>query len=127
MTARRLTTFLAAGTLVLAACGGSTPADEATPVAEQGSPAAGTAGSVTDAPLDTAADAAAEQPPAPTIDVTTPAPTAPAAGTAPAAPATDPVVVPAALDLTAPLVTGGEIELGAFAGRPVLLWFWAPW
>lgn len=35
--------------------------------------------------------------------------------------------VPAALQLTAPLVGGGEIELGAFAGRPVLLWFWAPW
>jgi hypothetical protein len=35
--------------------------------------------------------------------------------------------VPAALQLTAPLVGGGEIELGALAGRPVLLWFWAPW
>ncbi len=35
--------------------------------------------------------------------------------------------VPAALQLTAPLVGGGEIELGELAGRPVLLWFWAPW
>ena len=35
--------------------------------------------------------------------------------------------VPAALQFTAPLVGGGEIELGALAGRPVLLWFWAPW
>ncbi len=35
--------------------------------------------------------------------------------------------VPAALDFSAPLVGGGEIEMGEFAGRPVLLWFWAPW
>lgn len=35
--------------------------------------------------------------------------------------------VPAALRFTAPLVGGGEIELGELAGRPVLLWFWAPW
>ena len=35
--------------------------------------------------------------------------------------------VPAALDFSAPLVGGGSIELGASAGRPVLLWFWAPW
>ncbi len=35
--------------------------------------------------------------------------------------------VPAALDFSAPLVGGGEIEMGQYAGRPVLLWFWAPW
>ena len=35
--------------------------------------------------------------------------------------------VPAALDFSAPLVGGGDIELGELAGRPVLLWFWAPW
>lgn len=35
--------------------------------------------------------------------------------------------VPTALQFSAPLVGGGEIELGEFAGRPVLLWFWAPW
>ena len=37
------------------------------------------------------------------------------------------IEVPPALQFTAPLVGGGEIELGALAGRPVLLWFWAPW
>jgi hypothetical protein len=124
MTARRLTAFLATGTLVLAACGGSSPADEATPVADQS----------------IAADPAVEQAPADTIDIGATAPDAPvvAATDAPAsgasssgAPATDApdpaVVVPAALDFTAPLITGGEIELGALAGRPVLLWFWAPW
>jgi hypothetical protein len=64
--------------------------------------------------------------------VATPATDAPAPAVAP--PVSDgssdgapPTGVPAALQLTAPLVGGGEIELGALAGRPVLLWFWAPW
>jgi hypothetical protein len=35
--------------------------------------------------------------------------------------------VPDALRFTAPLVGGGDIEMAALAGRPVLLWFWAPW
>ncbi len=34
---------------------------------------------------------------------------------------------PAALQFSAPLVGGGDIELTTLAGRPVLLWFWAPW
>jgi hypothetical protein len=34
---------------------------------------------------------------------------------------------PAALQFTAPLVGGGDIEMATLAGRPVLLWFWAPW
>jgi len=58
-----------------------------------------------------------------------PAPTPPVQADQPAdEPATDaPTAVPAALDFSAPLLGGGEIEMGAFAGRPVLLWFWAPW
>ena len=47
------------------------------------------------------------------------------AGTAPAAGAVG--AVPAALQFSAPLVGGGEVEFGPSAGRPVLLWFWAPW
>jgi hypothetical protein len=35
--------------------------------------------------------------------------------------------VPEALQFTAPLLGGGDIEMAALAGRPVLLWFWAPW
>jgi hypothetical protein len=42
-------------------------------------------------------------------------------------PASTPANVPEALGFTAPLVGGGEIELTTLAGRPVLLWFWAPW
>ena len=38
-----------------------------------------------------------------------------------------PADVPAALQFAAPLVGGGDIELTTLAGRPVLLWFWAPW
>ncbi len=35
--------------------------------------------------------------------------------------------VPAALQFSAPLVGGGDLEAASLAGRPVLLWFWAPW
>ncbi len=63
--------------------------------------------------------------PAPTAAVEAPAATsAPTDGTDAPAPTG---AVPAALDFSAPLVGGGSIELGASAGRPVLLWFWAPW
>ena len=33
---------------------------------------------------------------------------------------------PAALQLTAPLVGGGTIDLTQYAGSTVALWFWAP-
>jgi len=37
------------------------------------------------------------------------------------------VAVPEALQFTAPLVGGGEIDLAAnFDNKPTLLWFWAP-
>ncbi len=56
---------------------------------------------------------------------------APAATQAPAvadAPAdSGGAATPAALQFSAPLVGGGDIEAAALAGRPVLLWFWAPW
>jgi hypothetical protein len=34
--------------------------------------------------------------------------------------------VPAAFDVQATLVGGGDFDLAAHAGRPVALWFWAP-
>lgn len=34
---------------------------------------------------------------------------------------------PEALDFTAPTVDGGEIDGADLHGRPVVLWFWAPW
>lgn len=39
----------------------------------------------------------------------------------------DPLDAPEALQFSSPLVGGGDIELTTLAGRPVLLWFWAPW
>jgi hypothetical protein len=36
------------------------------------------------------------------------------------------VAVPASLAFTAPRVGGGTVDLAAYAGKPVLLWFWAP-
>ena len=33
---------------------------------------------------------------------------------------------PAALQFSAPSVGGGEIDFTQFAGKPVVLWFWAP-
>jgi hypothetical protein len=49
--------------------------------------------------------------------------TAPGASTAPV---DADVVVPEALQFTAPLVGGGEFSGAAVAGKPTLFWFWAP-
>jgi hypothetical protein len=49
--------------------------------------------------------------------------TRPDAATAPVDTA---VVVPEALQFTAPLVGGGEFSGAAVAGKPTLFWFWAP-
>jgi hypothetical protein len=47
--------------------------------------------------------------------------------TAGTTPATDPaVVVPEALQFTAPLVGGGTFDGAAVAGKPTVFWFWAP-
>jgi hypothetical protein len=34
--------------------------------------------------------------------------------------------VPDSLAFSAPRVGGGTVNLGDYAGKPVLLWFWAP-
>ena len=64
-----------------------------------------------------------------TTAATSPAATSSAATSSLAgeSPESAPGNVPEALGFTAPLVGGGEIELTTLAGRPVLLWFWAPW
>ena len=82
-------------------------------------------------------DAAVES----TVDATgtsaspTPGTEAPSATTAAPAPADtdgDPatteaaVVVPEALQFTAPLVGGGTFDGAAVAGKPTVFWFWAP-
>ena len=52
--------------------------------------------------------------------------TLPATAAAPAATAQAAGVVPQALAFSAPRVGGGTLDLAAYAGKPVLLWFWAP-
>ncbi|MGK0277238.1 MAG: hypothetical protein ACI9N0_003639, partial [Ilumatobacter sp.] len=64
------------------------------------------------------------EPPVAEPAATEPAATEPAA--ADTAPADDVVVAPAALQFSAPLVGGGEIDAAALAGKPTLFWFWAP-
>lgn len=64
-----------------------------------------------------------------------PAPAAAASSTAPPSspsnaaskPAPSPVTVPAALDFSAETVAGDSFSGSSVAGKPVVLWFWAPW
>lgn len=41
-------------------------------------------------------------------------------------PAVDAATVPAALQFSAPLVGGGELDAATLAGAPTVFWFWAP-
>jgi hypothetical protein len=52
--------------------------------------------------------------------------TAPESGGDDPEPTTAPVVVPEALQFTAPLVGGGTFDGAAVADKPTLFWFWAP-
>ena len=70
---------------------------------------------VTDAPDETAA---------PTDEIDDIDDTAPAAGDS--TPADPVVVVPEALQFTAPLVGGGTFDGAAVADKPTVFWFWAP-
>ena len=88
-----------------------------------------------DAGGETLPDAAVEATTGPTEAPTTEAPTTedPTAETGDTSPtATDPsptdpaVVVPEALQFTAPLVGGGTFDGAAAAGKPTVFWSWAP-
>ena len=64
-------------------------------------------------------------------DDAAPAETAPTAEPSPtdgpeAATTAPDVVVPEALQFTAPLVGGGEFDGAAYADKPTVFWFWAP-
>lgn len=104
-----------AGLLGLAACGGGSGGT----TEAQGAPATAEAPAVTPAPQPIA------QPAATTAGAAAPA-VDPAATTAVAAEPAPTVAVPPILQLTAPLVGGGELDFASFAGRPVAFWFWAP-
>ncbi len=98
MRSKRLLSALAAGALLLAACGTSSDGGSANtaPATE----AVATPDTEPAAPADAASDAV------PT-DV-------------------DAVAVPAALQFSAPLVGGGELDASSLAGKPTVFWFWAP-
>jgi hypothetical protein len=113
-----------AGLLVLSACGGGSD-DGATDVGSDDD----TAAAVTTAPGPTAETAPADE--AGESDDgesdAAPATDAPSEATTPATEGgADPVPVPEALQFSSALVGGGELDLATLAGRPVLLWFWAP-
>ena len=65
-------------------------------------------------------------------EATTPGNDAAAAPTTPTSPddtsatTASPLVVPEALQLTAPLVGGGEFIGADYADKPTVFWFWAP-
>lgn len=108
---------LGAGVLLLAACGGGSDADDAV-----ATPGAATDPPAVDAPLDTeaasegdtGADASTESGPT-------------ESGSTDAAPIDPPVAdAPPALQFTAPLVGGGEIDATTLAGQPTAFWFWSP-
>lgn len=77
-------------------------------------------GSSASGDVDPVAAPATTSAPGPTVTTALPAPLAPSDSG-------QPVDVPVALQFKAPLIGGGDIELTTLAGRPVLLWFWAPW
>ncbi|MET9299416.1 redoxin family protein [Micromonospora aurantiaca] len=66
--------------------------------------------------------------PAGAVVPASPAPASPAAGSPSAGPASaSPARVPAALSFTGKTLDGTAFDAAALAGRPVVLWFWAPW
>ncbi|WFE41690.1 redoxin domain-containing protein [Micromonospora sp. WMMD998] len=70
----------------------------------------------------------ADRPDAP-VDAVAAAPSAAATTTGPAATASPaaPATVPTALSFAGKTLDGTAFSAAALAGRPVVLWFWAPW
>jgi hypothetical protein len=98
MRSKRLVPALAAGALLLAACGSSSDSSSANtaPAIET----VATPETEPAAPVDAATDAVP-------ADV-------------------DAIAVPGALQFSAPLVGGGELDASSLAGKPTVFWFWAP-
>ncbi|ADU09073.1 MULTISPECIES: redoxin family protein [Micromonospora] len=88
-----------------------------------------TAAAVLAATLAAATACAAGPEPGDRAGAVAPAPSAAASPSGPAsAPASaSPAVVPAALSFTGKTLDGTAFDAAALAGRPVVLWFWAPW
>ncbi|MEU4790731.1 redoxin family protein [Micromonospora tulbaghiae] len=66
--------------------------------------------------------------PAGAVAPASPAPASPAPASPAAPPASaSPARVPATLSFTGKTLDGTAFDVAALAGRPVVLWFWAPW
>ncbi|MBT5275722.1 MAG: hypothetical protein HOJ85_15875 [Ilumatobacter sp.] len=101
MKSTRVLGAIAAGSLLLTACSG---------------------GSATDSATEIAAEPATEVPAA---EVPAAEATGDAAGDD-AISDSDTAAAPAALQFSAPLVGGGELDATTLAGKPTVFWFWAP-
>jgi hypothetical protein len=104
MKSTRVLGAIAAGSLLFAACSGGSASDSATESTAVGA----------------AAPAAAE------VAAADPATEAPSGDAATDADAATVEAAPAALQFSAPLVGGGEIDASTLAGKPTVFWFWAP-
>lgn len=104
--------------LLLAACGGpgSAPGDD--PGTDEPAASAEAAAEPAEAP-------ASEAPAEPSVE--SPAREEEPATAEPQDDEAPPAAIPALLDFTAPAVGGGTVDGADHAGKPVALWFWAPW
>jgi hypothetical protein len=84
-----------------------------------------TAETLPEAAVEDSAGATATQPPS-TDAATGTTPAGSDTTTAEPSPTEPAVVVPEALQFTAPLVGGGTFDGAAAAGKPTVFWFWAP-
>jgi hypothetical protein len=108
---------IGATVLLFAATACATGSDDTADSSPAATPAETTVGA-TAAPSTAAPDT--EPSTAPAEPTTAPSPTE-----APT-PTEAPVVVPEALQFSAPLVGGGTFDGAAAAGKPTMFWFWAP-
>lgn len=102
MRSKRLLPALAAGALLLSACG--TSSDDSSAATAPGTALATEAAATPDTEPAAPAEAATDVVPADA----------------------DAVAAPAALQFSAPLVGGGELDASSLAGKPTVFWFWAP-
>ena len=102
MKSTRVLGAIAAGSMLLTACSG---------------------GSATDSATEIAAEPATEVPAA---EVPAAEATGDAAAGDDAISDSDAAAAPAALQFSAPLVGGGELDATTLAGKPTVFWFWAP-
>jgi hypothetical protein len=103
--------------LTVAACASGDTDDSATGTVVGSEPTVTSPTAIETEPTDTSAGTD------PGASVTDPGMADPPDTTAPAVPE---IVVPEALQFTAPLVGGGEFDGAAVADKPTVFWFWAP-